>query len=193
MFLPPSYPQSPAPTLGLYMEYSAFWDSSSWFLGLPLVPGYIYFIPLVPPTHLIPVSCLLVLLSPGCSAVGATSAPCEPLMAPCSSPPGPVCACMHVCTYALTPPPVSWACVCMHTTHYSPSFILSSSSPPNVCLLYCCVSIYIYLCIYIYISRSAFSSSYSSYSYSCVSTIVPRSLFPLLLLRCIFTIGYQYI
>ena len=44
-------PQSPAPTLGLYMEFGAFWDSSSWFLGLPLVPGYIYFIPLVPPTH----------------------------------------------------------------------------------------------------------------------------------------------
>ena len=69
-----------------------------------------------PSYSLIPVSCLLVLLSPGCSAVGATSAPWEPLMAPCSSSPGPVCARMHVCTCALTPPPVSWACVCMHTT-----------------------------------------------------------------------------
>ena len=37
-------------------------------------------------------------LSPCCSSVRAMSAPCELLVALCSSPPGPVCACVHVCT-----------------------------------------------------------------------------------------------
>ena len=120
-FLPPSYLLDLLLLhWALYIEYSASWDSS--FLA-PRSPTdfWLQFTPLVPPTHLIPVSCLLVLLSPGCTAVGATSAPWEPLMAPCSS----SCLlglCVHVCTYSSS----CFLGLCVHA-HYSPPLFLSSS------------------------------------------------------------------
>merc|ERR1711867_368106 len=56
--------------------------------------SWLQFTPLVPPTHLIPVSCLLVLLSPGCTAVRAATAPVGALHGPMLLllSPGPVCA-----------------------------------------------------------------------------------------------------
>ena len=47
VFLPPSYPQSPAPALGLCWS-TVFPGIPPPGLGLPVVPGYIYF-SLVPP------------------------------------------------------------------------------------------------------------------------------------------------